>query len=335
MGNREEFEKNIKKGKVYLILGAIFLVMAIASVVFNYVEAQKEMKNISALIDVSEEEKYASVDVQIMTDYFATNDYTGIEHKTYFVWDDQYIYIVDIDDENREKLNAIYDYSYDSNEDAVAPEAVTLKGMTKTIPTDLKKIAIDAYNDLFDEDLLNSSNFSQYLGLVYLDTYEDPMTGFPSKLLYSLPSLIIGLILLFCYYKMTNTTKKCIARLEDKWETVLNEVDSADAIYYKKAKLYLTNSYMISYMNGLEVYDYNDIIWIYPHEYRYNGSVTQKSIFVVTKDSKAHKLATVSTSKKNLIMFDEMYNTFLNKMPHALSGYTKENREKAKELYQK
>ena len=77
------------------------------------------------------------------------------------------------------------------------------------------------------------------------------------------------------------------------------------------------------------------IVWIYPHEYRYNGSLSQKSIFVVTKNSKAHKLATVSASKKNLVMFDELYNTFLNRMPNVLSGYTKENKEKAKELYQK
>ena len=39
--------------------------------------------------------------------------------------------------------------------------------------------------------------------------------------------------------------------------------------------------------------------------------------------------------KKNLVMFDELYNTFLNRMPNVLSGYTKENKEKAKELYQK
>lgn len=92
---------------------------------------------------------------------------------------------------------------------------------------------------------------------------------------------------------------------------------------------------MVSFMSGLEVYDYNDIVWVYPHEYRYNGSLSQKSLMIVTKNGKAHKLATVSASKKNLTLFDEMYDTFLNRVPNALSGYTKENKEKAKEMYVK
>ena len=56
---------------------------------------------------------------------------------------------------------------------------------------------------------------------------------------------------------------------------------------------------------------------------------------MVTKDSKAHKLATLSTSKKNRILFDELYNTLMNKMPEVLKGYTKENIKLAKEMYVK
>ena len=99
--------------------------------------------------------------------------------------------------------------------------------------------------------------------------------------------------------------------------------------------MYITKNYLISYAAGLELYDYKDIVWIYPHEYRYNGSLSQKSMMIVLKDSKTKKLATVSASKKNLNMFDEMYESLLNKMPDVLSGYTKENKEKAKQLYQK
>ncbi len=335
MSNREEFEKNLKKDKIYLILGILFFAFSAISAVIIYLNVQKEMKDVVPLADVKTEGKYASVDVQVMTDYFATEDSTAIEHKSYFVWDDKYIYIVDLNDETREKLNEIYDYSYNQEEDAVAPATVTIKGMTKTIPSNLKKIAIDSYNKLFSENLLTSSNFSTYLGVVYLNTFESPMTSLPMKLVGALPTFVIGVILLIVYLTRSRTTKKSIEKLENKWEQVLKEVDSTDAIFYKKAKLYLTRNYLISYLNGLEVYDYKDIVWVYPHEYRYNGSVSQKSIFVVTKNSKAHKLATVSASKKNLVLFDEMYNTFTNRMPDALSGYTKENKEKAKEMYQK
>lgn len=334
MGNKEEFLKNIKKGNITLIIGIVFLVMSLISGIMVFYNKKKEMNELTPLREVKEENVYASVDVSVMTDYFATNDYAGIEHKTYFIWDDEYLYIVDLNDKTREELNAIYDYSY-AEEEKEAPSPVTIKGMTKTIPSDLKKIAISAYNELYDEKFLNTSNFSNYLGVVYLDTFESPMNDLSLDLIVCLPTLIIGAIVLIVYFRTNYVTKKCIARLENKWDILLQEMEASDTFYYKKAKLYLTRNYLVTYMGGLEVYDYNDIVWVYPHEYRYNGSLSQKSLMIVTKNGKAHKLATVSASKKNLTLFDEMYDTFLNKVPNALSGYTKENKEKAKELYVK
>lgn len=334
MGNREEFEKNIKSGKGLLIAAILMLIAALSGVLTVYLSKKKIMDSPVALADAKIGD-YASVDVKIMDTYFATNDYTGVEHKTYFVSDGQYIYIVDINDKNREALNAIYDYSFSEDENKEEPETVTLHGMAKSIPSDLKKIAIDAYNEIMGEKVLNATNFKDYLGTVYLDTYETPLNTMWSEASVGIIFVVIGGFLLFAFYRVRSTTKKSINRFGDKWDTVLQEIDSSDCFYYKKAKLYLTKSYLISYQSGLEVFDYKDIVWIYPHEYRYNGSVSQKSIFIVMKNGKARKLATVSASKKNLVLFDEMYNTFLNRMPDVLSGYTKENKEKAKELYQK
>ncbi len=141
MGKKEEFLKNIEKGKISLIVGVIFLVTSLISGVMVFYNKNEEMKNITPLADVDKENVYASIDVNVMTDYFATNDYAGIEHKTYFVWDEEYIYIVDLNDQTREALNSIYEYSY-AEEKMEEPKAVTIKGMTKTIPSDLKKIAI-------------------------------------------------------------------------------------------------------------------------------------------------------------------------------------------------
>lgn len=335
MGNKEEFLKNIKSNKITLIIGILFLLSSIASGIMVYYNKDKEMKDVKALVDVKKEDVYASVDVQVMTDYFATNDYAGIEHKTYFVWDNEYLYIVDLNDKTREALNSIYDYSYAEEKQEEKPSPITIKGMTKTIPSDLKKIAIDAYNKLYDEKILTTTNFSDYLGVVYLDTFESPMTDLTTELIVCLPSLIIGAIILFVYFRKDIVTKKCIEKLEGKWEEVLQEMDASDNFYFKKAKAYITRNYVVSYAGGLEVYPHNDIVWIYPHEYRYNGNLSQKSIMMVTKNGKAHKLATVSASKKNLNTFDEMYDTLMNRMPNVLSGYTKENKEKAKELYQK
>ena len=324
MGKREEFEKIIKRKGIGLLIAGLFIILsALVTDAVYYFSKKDYTKDAVALADAKTGD-FAYVDVRIMSDYFATNDYTGVDHKTYFVWDDKYIYIVDINEKNRDSLNPIYDYSYSEDENAVAPEAVRIYGMVKSIPSDLKKIAIDSYNEMKGEKVLNLTNFKDYLGTVYMDT-----------LSVSVIFLVIGGILIIAFVCVKMRTKKNMKKVEENWEKILNELDSSDCFHYKKANLYITKNYLISYAAGLELYDYKDIVWIYPHEYRYNGSLSQKSMMIVLKDSKTKKLATVSASKKNLNMFDEMYESLLNKMPDVLSGYTKENKEKAKQLYQK
>ena len=185
------------------------------------------------------------------------------------------------------------------------------------------------------EKVLNLTNFKDYLGTVYMDTFETPNNDIMATLSVSVIFLVIGGILIIAFVCVKMRTKKNMKKVEENWEKILNELDSSDCFHYKKANLYITKNYLISYAAGLELYDYKDIVWIYPHEYRYNGSLSQKSMMIVLKDSKTKKLATVSDSKKNLNLFDEMYESLLNKMPDVLSGYTKENKEKAKQLYQK
>ena len=326
MENRSEFEKNLKTGRWLLIVGAFLLCSALLTCV-SYLFLEKEKEPVS-LADAKEGD-YSYVDVKVMSDYFAENDYAGKEHKSYFVWDEKYIYIADINDVTKQKLSEIYDYSYNEKDKEKVPETVRISGIAKRIPSDMRKITISQYNKMFGSEKLTSANFQNYLGKVYLDTYEMPMDESLIGCMASIPFLITSLILFIIFYSKRRRTKKNIERLGDEWESILQEIDSSDCLHYKKAKVYLTRNYFISYQNGLEVFPYENIVWVYPHEYRYNGRVSQKSMFIVLKNSKARKLATISASKKNLIIFDEMYESFLNRAPNILSGYTKQNKERA------
>lgn len=331
------FNKNIEKlGKVGiapLIVGIFFLLLAIGISAYFIFDANTKMKNPIPLKDAKEGD-YAKIDVYLMTDYFATEDSSSISHKSYFIWDNNRYFIADLNEETRKQLNEIYEYSY-SEEDLEEPEVVTIKGIATEIPSTLKDIAIKSFNQLAGENIVTSLTYKDYFGSVYLDTYENPMTLLVSKLIYAVPSLILAIICLVSYFHKVNTTKKSITKLGSKWENVLSEIRNTDTIYFQVAKLYLTRNYVVSEMNGLEIFAYSDIVWIYPYEYRYNGVLSQKSIFVVTKDSKAHRLANVSASKKNLLLYDNLYDTFLNKVPNALNGYTNENKVKVKEMYEK
>ncbi len=333
MEQKEQFLKNLHKGNSLLIGGIFFFIMALLLGILIYGEKKEEIKNVQPLVEVKKEGVYASIDVSLMTDYFATNDYSGVAHQTYFVWDDKYIYIVDLNDKARKDLEEIYNYSYSSNKEN-APVPVRISGMTKIIPNDLKKIAMEAYNTIYIDQPITSDTFSNYLGIVYLDTFLNPMNTLLSNMAILFPILLISILLFLLYFKKRWAIKNCMLQLKEEWDKVLNELNFQDTIFYKKLKLYITKNYIVNYTKGLKIYSYKDIVWFYPHEYRYNGRINQKSIVLVTKDSKTHKMVTLGAGKKNLILFDEIYNTLLKRLPNTLSGYNKENKEKVKKLFE-
>ena len=105
---------------------------------------------------------------------------------------------------------------------------------------------------------------------------------------------------------------------------------------FKKCKVYLTDRYLLSYAGGVKLIELNDIVWVYPFITKQNGITTSKSIYVVTNNGKSNVVAVVNTwGKKNKASFEELYQDIINKVPNVLVGYSKENMEKAKEMYKK
>ena len=100
--------------------------------------------------------------------------------------------------------------------------------------------------------------------------------------------------------------------------------------------VYLTDRYLLSYAGGVKLIELNDIAWVYPFITKQNGITTSKSIYVVTNNGKSNVVAVVNTwGKKNKAFFEELYQDIINKVPNVLAGYSKENMEKAKEMYKK
>ncbi len=332
MSNKEIILKELKKGKSFLCLGIFLIVISFIMFIGFYFEGQEKLNNLYDLKDVRVSDVYAKIDAQVMTDYFATNDYNGIEHKTYFIWDEENIYIVDLNEKTRVALEPIYNYSYSNDENIEKPNSILIKGMTKKIPEDLKKIAIDSLNTFIGREVVNSTNFNQTFGIVYLDTFVTPIIAIRSDMLFCLPILIIGLFLVGFYFNKRRKTKKCIHQLGSVWEEVQREIENDDTIYYKSFKLYFTRNYIVCTLNGLEVYPYKEIIWLYSSTHTTTNFSTLKSIFIKTKDKKTHKLLSLYIVRKSKNMFDEIYDAILKHTPNALEGYTSENKEKVQEM---
>ena len=119
-------------------------------------------------------------------------------------------------------------------------------------------------------------------------------------------------------------------------EKIEEDVKSGKGIHNKKCKVYLTDRYLLSYAGGVKLIELNDIVWVYPFITKQNGITTSKSIYVVTNNGKSNVVAVVNTwGKKNKASFEELYQDIINKVPNVLVGYSKENMEKAKEMYKK
>lgn len=125
-------------------------------------------------------------------------------------------------------------------------------------------------------------------------------------------------------------------KYSDKIERVINDVNNGKGIYNKTCKVFLTNDYIISYGAGLNVIETKDLLWIYQFTMRQNGISTNKILYGVNKFGKSTTITTINgMSKKQNKALDELYQDIINMLPDILYGYSKENKDKIKELTRK
>ena len=125
-------------------------------------------------------------------------------------------------------------------------------------------------------------------------------------------------------------------KYSDKIERVINDVNNGKGIYNKICKVFLTNDYIISYGAGLNVIETKDLLWIYQFIMKQNGISTSKILYGVNKLGKSITITTINgMSKKQNKALDELYQDIINMLPDILYGYSKENKEKIKELTRK
>lgn len=329
----DEFLKKIKPKKSLLIAGIVIIICAFASAAFIYFKTIKQ--EATNLYDVTKEDTYAKIDVELMTDYFAYEKENGYEKRMYLVMDDKYFYIATLSEKVRESLKEIYDYSMlDETKGVEKPKPVTIYGKAENIESWQINYLKDWLNG--EDGAYTTEELNQMVGSFYIDTYEN----FEDEIVLLLVSLgtstIIGAIFIILYLVRMKKFNKYLNTYGDEIEKISRELEEGSAVLNKNCKCILTDKFVVSYQTGLKMIEVNDIVWIYPFEYRQNGVVTQKSVYVITKNGKTNVIANTSAwGKKNRNAFEEFYQELMNKIPNALYGYSKENKEKAKELFTK
>ena len=311
------------------LIGIFLVVVAILFILYGvYKNSSPEAISLAGQMESGlQTDEYAYIDVTAEPYGFAY--FEGEEdYYFYYVFDENYMYVVRMRDNTYESFLT----------DDLLENPKRISGMTKTIPEDIKEIAIEVYNEeMEEEDQITSGDFTRYFNDVYLDAEALPLTETDVFVIIGVVVITVGAIVLLCGGVMLMRYKKNIKKLTNEdIEKIDQELNDKETFFYKTAHAALTKNYVVHFGNTFEAILYQDIIWIYPYEIRQRGVKTSQSIQIMTNDGKMHGIASMGTyTKKSREIYEEIFDTIVKKCPNALVGFTKENKKLAKEKIKK
>ena len=336
--NAEIFQKNKQRNTWILIIGFLLLLGTILLIYLGLENEKKELPepvSLNTLISDGKKDVdvYTYIDVNIEPYLFAVYEENGKEEdaKYYLAMDkDNYLYILYMKDEK------LLEFKLDTIEE----NPIRVKGLTKMIPSDIKELAISSYNELLEDEYLTKENFKDYVGYLYLDM-ETPLND---SSLYYLGSFLTGfffLLLFVTYIVIVIKNKKIMQEISpEELAKIDAELSQMSSSKYSNMNLYLLKDYIVDFSNNIVILKYEDILWAYPFEQRYNGLLVNKYIKLVTKKNKVIGVASSKLLDKNK---DEILQEILEKLKEnnkeIILGFNSENRrivkEKIKELKNK
>lgn len=319
----KENKKNLLVTLGISILGIILIIIGAA---FSISPEDLEPKEYDELISNKQDtpDDYATVTITYLPYLFAEKDTDYGTKKYYMIFDENgYPYIARLTDETYKKLEA----KYDNGEDI----SYKITGFLSAQETELRKLAIESHKELFEDSKITDENYELYFGKTFIDEEYVPSTTI-EIIFISIGgiSLIVGLIcFIVCIVGVIRFKKTLNKYGKDELEY---ELAKSSTIYYKKQEVCLTDNYVITTFMGLDVIKYEDILWLYNENRRYNFISIGKYLIARTNNKKAIQLSYVYKNEAKLI---EIMNKIHEKNPKILIGFTKENQNAYKEMTKK
>lgn len=313
---------NQKRMMTSIIIGVLLFVLAGILFVTGTKEEAKEKENIKDLNtiimgDDKKEDQQAYLNVQAIPYKFAVYDNTTDSY--YILMDDKYLYVAYMSESDYRALN----------DESIYDKPIKITGVTKATTMDIKKLAIEAYNDSVDDKdaKITLADYNNYFGEVHLDTTIKETTT--TVMFYILGAFFsfMGFIILLTVVAQKLTFNRNIKKYDEETIQALDdEMNSSEAFYYSKIKLYLTKNYIINLAGVFKTFAYDDILWMYPYEHRVNGVRVSKGIKVLMNDAKTYLIVNMSVStRKSKEIYEEIWNTILSKNKEIVTGYTRDN----------
>ncbi len=328
--NNDENLKILKSNNKGLLITLITLIIGIALIVWGTSFENKEddlvAKSYSELISSKKDEpkEYVNITIAYLPYLFAeeTDDYGG--KKYYIVFDNNdYPYIVRLTDTTYNILKLRYDNKQDISYE--------ISGYLFKQQKEMKDLAIEAHKEIFEDSMISEANYELYFGKCYLDETLSPSTGIEALSIGIGIGLLILSFFIFIFYIVFKIKHKRSLKKYSR-EELESELLKPNVEYFKKANICLTDKYIISTMTGLDVIKYEDILWIYYENRRYNFVSIGKYIVARLKNKKMVQLAYTYNNEELLI---EIMKKIKAKNEEIMLGFTKENQERYKELTKK
>jgi len=326
----EEFKREFKKINYNLIVGIVCIILGGICFALAYYDSHKIPKDTQYFNEIIESEednrieKESNLKIAKTPIRFAKLKNSSTK-KLYITTDNEFYYIIALTDS---KYNEIIKQDLETN-------PVTIYGTTKEISSDIKNLALSFYNSSVGEEYrIEDEDFYGTFGDLYLDATKESNLSLVLYIIGGFASLF-STCFLIVFAIMKIKVEKTLKKIEDsELQKIEAEIEEKEAFHYDKARLILTRNYIISFIGGLQILKYEDIIWIYEYRLRQYGITTQKSIMVMNKNGKVKPIVTLDgVTKKSKLVFDEISETIINKNDKILVGYNKENRKKIKEDY--
>lgn len=319
----KEFKKIVKVKKILLILGIIICFIALSVYLFlnNYLKNE----DVVYLNEVDKEYTSSDVEVTLLTDYFATLNESGKLERFYLVFDSfDNIFIVTLNDEDFNDLSEIHEYTY--NDDIKEQESVIIKGRSKEIPEEIKNYALDY---LIEMELdVNKDTIDNVVGKFYLDTTITNDYILNKLLIILIPLFIIGVLFILINVIKILKRKNILK--------VINNKEINNSNHNSLCHIIITKNYLINYKPKLYVIKLDEILWFYPYEARIKKNVSERSIFILTKDNNKYNVGVIHKFDEEYEnAYGKLYQDLVNILPDALKGYTKENKEQINEKFKK
>ena len=203
----------------------------------------------------------------------------------------------------------------------------TLEGKTYSIFSTLQESSKKKYNELKDEKVITSDNYSEYFGSTYLDAGDNTRALIKVMLFgFAVFFLVIDIIMVIGYTYGMKTFKKVMQEYGE--EVLVKELDDNDTIALPKAGIYLTKKYIISNSVGFKVLDYKDVLWVYILKQKNHGITVGNHLMIYKNDGKGDTYATMLKPEK----LEELISEIKKRSKKILVGYTNENQKKYREI---